>query len=123
MNERRLSSRAAQFALYFCVAAFVLFRYGLETVQAARISDIRGTKHNLSAAADSSAYTNPTAGAGTVPTRNIKATTETQICVFCHTPHGGSTSTKPLWNRKAAGAGYTQSYVMYDSSTLDAKQV
>jgi hypothetical protein len=28
-----------------------------------------------------------------------------------------------LWNRKVAGAGYTQNYVMYDSSTLDAKQV
>lgn len=123
VNERRLSPRAIQFALYFCVVVFVVFRYGLDSVQAARVSDIRGTKHNLSAAADNSAYTNPKSGAGAVPTRNIKATTETQVCVFCHTPHGGSTSRTPLWNRKAAGAGYTQSYVMYDSSTLDAKQV
>lgn len=123
MSERRPTNRAAQWALYVCLLVFVIFRYGLDSVQAARVSDIRGTKHNLSAAGDGSAYTNPTAGAGTVPTRNIKATTETQICVFCHTPHGGSTSTTPLWNRKVSGAGYTQSYVMYDSSTLDAKQV
>ena len=123
VNEQLTVSRLVRFALLFCIGVFVLFRYGLDTVQAARVSDIRGTKHNLSAAADNSGYTNPTAGAGTVPTRNIKASTETQVCVFCHTPHGGSSSTTPLWNRKVAGAGYTQNYVMYDSSTLDAKQV
>lgn len=122
-SKGRLSSRAGQLAAIFAVMLFVFFRYGLESVQAARVSDIRGTKHNLSAAADASAYTNPTAGAGTVPTRTAKASSETQICVFCHTPHGGSGTTKPLWNRKVAGAGYTQSYVLYDSSTLDAKQV
>jgi hypothetical protein len=107
----------------FALVAFLSLRYGLEVVQAARVSDIRGTKHNLSAAADGAAYTNPTAGAGTVPSRNIKATSETQVCVFCHTPHGASTTARPLWNRKVAGDGYTQSYVLYDSSTLDAKQV
>lgn len=103
---------------------FISLRYGLEPVQAARVSDIRGTKHNLSAATDGSAYSHPTAGPGTtVPTRNIKANTETQLCVFCHTPHGAATSATPLWNRKLAGDGYTQSYVLYDSNTLDAKQV
>lgn len=122
-TEQGFSSRAWQYVLLFAVVMFVLLRHGLESVHAARVSDIRGTKHNLSAAADNSAYTNPTAGAGTVPVRTVKASLETQVCVFCHTPHGGSTSTKPLWNRKVAGAGYTQSYVLYDSSTLDAKQV
>lgn len=122
-NEHWMASRLVRLALAFCVGIFVLFRYGLDTVQAARISDIRGTKHNLSAAADGSGYTHPTAGAGSVPTRNIKGSAETQVCVFCHTPHGGTTSITPLWNRKVSGAGYTQSYVMYDSSTLDAKQV
>jgi hypothetical protein len=58
-----------------------------------------------------------------VPTRNIKASSETQICVFCHTPHAATSGATPLWNRKVAGSGYTQNYVMYDSSTLDAKQV
>lgn len=118
-----LSPRVLQVASIIVVAIFVFFRYGLESVQAARVSDIRGTKHNLSATTDGTAYTHPTAGAGSIPTRTAKASSETQVCVFCHTPHGGSSSTKPLWNRKIEGAGYTQSYILYDSSTLDAKQV
>lgn len=118
------SKRLHQLAMLSLLVLFIVFRFGLDSVQAARVSDIRGTKHNLSAAADGSAYTHPTAGGGTVPTRNIKASSETQLCVFCHTPHGASTTAKPLWNRKAAGdALYSQSYVLYDSNTLDAKQV
>ena len=61
-----------------------------------KISDVRGTKHNLSAAPDLSA----TPSGGTVPVRTIKATSETQVCVFCHTPHGATTGiVAPLWNR------------------------
>ncbi len=58
------------------------------------------TVHNLSAA-----------GPGTV-----RASTETQVCIFCHAPHntGGS---RPLWNRGASLA----SYQIYQSSTLDAQ--
>ena len=93
----------------------------VEPAVAERISDIRGTRHNLSAAPDGSGYPGP--GGGTVPGRTIKATSETQICVFCHTPHAATSGTPPLWNRKVAGQGYTQSYIMYDSSTLDAKQI
>lgn len=123
-TSRQFRQRFLQFAGLFAIVVFLCLRYGIEAVQAARISDIRGTKHNLSAALDGSGYTNPKSGAGTVPTRNIKATSETQICVFCHTPHGASTSATPLWNRKVAtDASYSQSYIVYDSSTLDAKQV
>jgi hypothetical protein len=111
------------FVGFLALMVFLTFRYGLETVEAARVSDIRGTKHNLSGSPDGTAYTNQKSGSGTYPTRNIKATTETQLCVFCHTPHGASTAAKPLWNRKVADEGYTQSYVLYDSTTLDAKQV
>jgi len=117
-------SRLLQAVALFAFLVFLSLRFGLDTVHAARVSDIRGTKHNLSAIADGTGYTSPVAGAGTFPTRNIKATAETQICVFCHTPHGASTSARPLWNRKVAGDTlYTQNYVVYDSSTLDAKQV
>lgn len=115
--------RLGQFFFLVALVLFATLRYGLDPVQAARVSDIRGTKHNLSAAADGSGYSHPTAGGGTVPSRNIKASSETQLCVFCHTPHGAATGATPLWNRKVAGNGYTQSYVLYDSSTLDAKQV
>lgn len=52
---------------------------------------IANTKHNLSST-----------GPGT-----IKATTETQICVFCHTPHGANLDQPPLWNRNLSTATYT----------------
>jgi predicted CXXCH cytochrome family protein len=45
--------------------------------------------------------------------RNTNATINGQTCVFCHVPHGGSTS-MPLWNRSApTGAAYQ----VYTSST------
>ncbi len=57
------------------------------------------TKHNLSVT-----------GPGTV-----KAVTETEICMFCHTAHNSKPSS-PLWNRNDAGSIYTP----YSSSTLKA---
>lgn len=42
----------------------------------------------------------------------------TEICVFCHTPHG-SDSAAPLWNKTLTGSGYTQ----YSSSTMDGTAV
>jgi hypothetical protein len=69
----------------------------------ARESNVRQTKHNLS-----------NSGTGTV-----KATTETQVCVFCHTPHAATSGVKPLWNRKTSTATYTT----YTSSSLDAKAI
>ena len=48
------------------------------------------TKHNLSAS-----------GPGTV-----KATTETRICVFCHTPHNPAPNVG-LWNRQNPASNYT----------------
>jgi len=49
----------------------------------------------------------------------VKAISETQICVFCHTPHGGDqTAGAPLWNRVLS----TSTYTPYLSSTTDANQ-
>src|SRR4051795_4219699 len=71
------------------------------TVFADRIADVRNTKHNLSAT-----------GPGT-----LKATSETQVCVFCHTPHGAEAiPAAPLWNRKLSAATYTT----YTSTSIDA---
>ncbi len=68
---------------------------------AERVSDVRGTKHNLSVS-----------GPG-----NVKALSETQVCVFCHTPHGGAPApTGLLWNRQLSGATYTA----YQSSSIEA---
>ena len=43
----------------------------------------------------------------------FKATTESRICIFCHTPHRSRTDA-PLWNRSDS----RQSYLAYDSSTF-----
>ena len=70
-------------------------------VMADRISDIRNTKHNLSVT-----------GPG-----EVRATSEDEICIFCHTPHGASdTAPTPLWNRELSGA----TYIPYSSSSMDA---
>jgi len=71
---------------------------------AARQNNIRLTLHNLSAS-----------GPGTA-----KATTETQICVFCHTPHAATTGVvAPIWNKTLSTATYTT----YTSSTLDSGNI
>ena len=66
---------------------------------AADAAKVEDSKHNLSFQ-----------GPGT-----IKATSETQICVFCHTPHSAAPSA-PLWNRRSPGGTYTP----YSSSTAIA---
>ena len=78
-------------------------------VQAERISDIRNTKHNFSATIV------PILPDGI--TRAAQAVSESQVCAFCHTPHGANLAPKtPLWNRKLSGA----TYIPYNSSSLDA---
>lgn len=65
---------------------------------------IKNSKHDLSGGTGNTyraASTDPTQG-GT-----------SQICVFCHTPHGGNTSA-PLWNR----ATYVTTYGTYTSDVL-----
>jgi len=44
------------------------------------------------------------------------ATTEPEICIFCHTPHGGD-NVAPLWNRSLPAAG---AFTFYSSSTTTA---
>jgi len=89
-----------------------------------KVADVRGTKHNFSATPDGTA----TPSGGRVPVRNIKANTETQVCVFCHTPHnaesgalgsGANTYSAPLWNRKLS----QETYQAYDSSSMNASSV
>ncbi|MCX6895038.1 MAG: multiheme c-type cytochrome [Verrucomicrobia bacterium] len=66
---------------------------------AASAASVVNSKHNLS-----------TSGPGAVI-----ASTETEICIFCHTPHNSSTQA-PLWNRFDSGASYT----LYSSTTTKA---
>ena len=46
---------------------------------------------------------------------DIRATTETEVCMFCHTPHRGTGET-PLWNHTLSGT----TYKLYESSTTKA---
>ncbi len=81
---------------------------------AQRISDVRGTRHNLSTSGSFGTHADPNGGTS-------------EVCVFCHTPHaatqadqGGTPLRAPLWNRRVpAGATYTP----YTSSTLDAQSI
>ena len=61
------------------------------------------SKHNLSVS-----------GSGTV-----HAKTESDVCIFCHTPHGASATDGPLWNHKMSSAPYTP----FTSPTLTALNV
>lgn len=70
---------------------------GLMGWTASGMAGIANTKHNLS-----------TSGTGT-----YKATTETQLCVFCHTPHNANPAA-PLWNHELS----MQTYTPYSSNTL-----
>lgn len=71
-------------------------------VQARAQDDIRSTKHNFSSSRDPAF-------------NNLGVANYGEVCVYCHTPHGGRTET-PLWNRALATAG---SYQMYTSPTID----
>lgn len=64
----------------------------------AQVTDnVTATKHNLS--------TTPIAGVANYG----------EVCVYCHTPHGGSTQA-PLWNKTFPSAG---SFTMYTSPSID----
>ncbi|HUK56414.1 MAG TPA: hypothetical protein VLY20_07135 [Nitrospiria bacterium] len=67
--------------------------------------DVSRTKHNLSS--------NP----------DINETGTTEICVFCHTPHGANLAASgqaPLWNRLLPD---DTSYTVYSSPNFDAQDV
>ena len=88
----------AQFVVIFVLLCSVT------QAMAARVSDIASTKHNLSVTG----------------TGGVTATSESQICVFCHTPHHAEAIPQaPLWNRQASGATYTP----YASTSTDANDI
>lgn len=73
-----------------------------------RVSDIQNTRHNFSATLI------PVLPGDTQ--RNVEANSESDICIFCHTPHGSQDAEAPLWNRQLSNAAYT----LYESSSMDA---
>lgn len=76
----------------------ILLATALVTLTAgSAFAGIATTKHNLGS-------TSPAA---------IKSGNQSQICVFCHTPHNAIQNV-PLWNRSAASAA--SAYLLYTSS-------
>jgi len=75
----------------FCIFIFIpLLAYAL----------VKDTKHNLS-------ITGP---------GDVKAVSETEICIFCHTPHNSSPA-QPLWNHQLSAV---VNYINYASPTLQS---
>jgi len=66
---------------------------------AVKVIDVSATKHNL--------------GSGTPVTSNWYSTDESEVCVFCHTPHNAM-SNYPLWNQYST----TGAFKVYSSGTL-----
>ncbi len=97
---RRTGWRAAS-----ALAALLLTLGGTAFAQTPPTTGIAATRHNLGS------------GPGIAGRNQVSDTAE--ICVFCHTPHGGSTDAPvPLWNKRLgtngapAGGG---SYTTYDT--------
>ena len=79
--------------------AFVGLAAGCLLASPSGEAQVANTKHNLSVS-----------GPG-----GIKAASETQICIFCHTPHN-SNPVAALWNRADIGS----TYIPYTSSTTQS---
>ena len=76
----------------------------LVSMSGVAMAGISSTKHNLGASGTFN-FTNAT----------------TEICVFCHTPHGADSSAAvPLWNRTLSTASYN-TYASLGTSTLDSE--
>ena len=73
---------------------------------AVKTVDVANTKHNL-ASTQANAFWNAA----------YSATNVDEVCVFCHTPHGG-TLDGPLWNRDVSGISGAGVYTHYSSDTL-----
>lgn len=82
-----------------CVSVCAVTMGVLAACAGAQPNSVVGGPHNLSAG-----------GPGT-----IKATSENEVCIFCHAPHNAS-PVKPLWNRAMPADAYT----IYASRALDA---
>lgn len=100
----------AKYAAIFALGAAAM----VQTVSAQVID----TKHNLSATAPAGG----SPGASRVNYMTGDGAT-TQVCVFCHTPHGAASAEAPLWQRTLAGATSYSTYGSVNASTsMDAEQ-
>jgi len=84
------------------------------TVQMSSIAD---SWHNLGAENIKTGTPNK---AGDIPNHS---TDTAEVCVFCHTPHGGdNTAAVPIWNRKLSDPAQYTRYSDLGTSTFDATE-
>lgn len=92
---------------WFAAVSIVFFLAMASDMALGQATSIRGTKHNLG-----------TTGTGSV---HLTAGTD-EVCVFCHTPHGGQIGTAPLWNKNLPATTYaTYGSTGGESATLDGQ--
>ena len=85
----------------------------LVSMSGVAMAGIAQTKHNLGGSFNGAGPNGATQG------WNFNDAT-TEICIFCHTPHGAdSSAVVPLWNRTLSTATYN-TYASLGTSTLDA---
>ena len=83
-------------------------------------ASVVNTKHNLGATSNNQSALGNGGPGSDGPSNHTTATTE--ICIFCHTPHGGDqTTTAPIWNRATGTATYLR-YSSLGRLTFDAKE-
>ncbi|MFZ2542329.1 MAG: cytochrome c3 family protein [Gallionella sp.] len=84
----------------------------LVSMSGVAMAGISSTKHNLGGSFNGSGAHGPSLGFNFT-------TATTEICVFCHTPHGAdSTAAVPLWNRTLTSNTY-QTYASLGTSSFD----
>lgn len=91
--------RQFSFLFWLCLAIFMFTPIRALAVDIG--PNIRNTPHNLSVS-----------GPG-----EIRAESETRMCVFCHTPHNAAPKT-PLWNKQITEG---TNYILYSSDTMVAQ--
>jgi len=102
MNVKRIATKST---LAAAVGLAVIGSLYATTATAA----ISNTKHNL--------------GSNTTNNSNFisNGASNSEICVFCHTPHGSDTSAPvPLWNKNLVSSSYT-TYDQLGTSSLDGE--
>ena len=99
-GEKRM--KYSRIIMTFGVVVSVLFAIAF-IANTSTAEDVRLSKHNLT-------------------TNIVQATGTTEVCVFCHTPHGGATVAEgaaPLWNRNLTSDADKLTYKMYTSPNFD----
>ena len=108
MNSLTLQIRSVGAGVVTLLLAMAIVAFGVLGWTDARAA-VEDTRHNLGSS-------NTVAGAN-----SFSGTAA--VCVFCHTPHGGSTSAAvPLWNRTLADPASYTTYATLNSATLDGAE-